>query len=388
MSKSRQASLKETTDESLLIIDELIRVVESGRVKDRARVLQRVADLFVAGSRSYSQLQIELFDDVLQRLAAEIEVKARARLAQQLADVSNAPPRLIRALAFDDEIAVAGPVLTHSGQLSDADLVENANTKSQEHLLAIAQRLRLSEIVTDALIERGNERVVRKVADNRGARISLAGYKKMTMLARNDRKLTLSLGLRSDIPRQYFIKLLETASASVRAKLEAGNPEATAAIRDTIDEVATAMQRDARETSGAARYAKFRFKAQPVTEANVHGPARSQEFDKTAVALAKLGCLPIEMVERALLDEGEGMIIILAKASGCSWSTVRELLVMYAANRRLKPDDLSRAFDRYKNLSQGTARSVVNFHAQHMKLRASKDAEPAPSHAVSDAAQH
>ena len=77
--------------------------------------------------------------------AADIEVKARARLARSLAHIDNAPPKLIRSLAFDDEIAVAEPVLIHSRQLSDADLVENATTKSQEHLLAIAQRLKLSE---------------------------------------------------------------------------------------------------------------------------------------------------------------------------------------------------------------------------------------------------
>ena len=87
--------------------------------------------------------------------------------------MDNSPPKLIRSLAFDDEIAVAGPVLVHSQQLSDADLVENAANKSQKHLLAIAQRLKLSEVVTDVLVERGDRQVVRKVARNNGACFSL-----------------------------------------------------------------------------------------------------------------------------------------------------------------------------------------------------------------------
>ncbi len=115
---------------------------------------------------------------------------------------------------------MAEPVLIHSQQLSDADLVENASTKSQKHLFAIAQRLKLSEKVTDVLVERGDRRVLHKVVSNRGARFSLAGYGKLTHRARRDRTLTLALGRRSDLPRQYFLKLLETASASVRAKLE------------------------------------------------------------------------------------------------------------------------------------------------------------------------
>src|SRR5262249_24994257 len=207
-----------------------------------------------------------------QKLSADIELKARAKLADQLADMENAPPKLIRSLAFDDEIDVAGLVLSRSPQLTDDDLVENATTKSQDHLLAIAQRLRLSEAVTDVLVDRGDERVVHRVVKNKGARFSLAGYGKLTNRARYDRKLTLALGERSDLPRQYFLKLLEAASSTVRAKLEAANPQMVAAIRDTVDDVATTMQREVRKGSRAhavaVREAKRRFNVRPITEAS------------------------------------------------------------------------------------------------------------------------
>ena len=111
--------------ENQSLIDELNSAVATGGEKQRLRILERVTDLFAAGSRGYSFDQIALFDDVLQALAAEIEVKARTRLAHRLAHISGGPPNLIRALAFDDEIAVAEPVLIHSQQLSDADLAEN-----------------------------------------------------------------------------------------------------------------------------------------------------------------------------------------------------------------------------------------------------------------------
>ena len=171
---------------------------------------------------------------MLQQLSADIEVNARAKLALHLVGMESAPPKLIRSLAFDDAIEVAEPVLVHSQQLSDADLIENASTKSQKHLFAIAQRLKLSEDVTDVLVERGDQRVVHRVVKNKGARFSLAGYGNLTTRARYDRRLTLALGERSDLPRQYFLKLLEAASSTVRAKLEAANPQAAAAIRDTM----------------------------------------------------------------------------------------------------------------------------------------------------------
>jgi uncharacterized protein (DUF2336 family) len=356
------------------VLDELISPVASASAKHRLKVIDRITDLFAAGSRSYSYEQISLFDDVLRRLSADIEVKARAKLAQRLAGMGSAPPKLVRSFAFDDEIEVAGPVLVHSEQLSDDDLVENATTKSQDHLLAIAQRLKLSEAVTDVLVDRGDDRVVHKVVRNKGARFSLAGYGKLTSRARYDRRLTLALGERSDLPRQYFLKLLEAASSTVRAKLEAAHPHAVVAIRDTVDDVATKMQREVRKTSqahvAAVREAKRRFNVQPISEASVHGPAHAQDFEKTVVALSRLGVFSVDLVERALLDEGEDMVLLLAKAAGCSWTTARELLLMYAANRSLKPDDITLAFERYKKLSQQTARNIVAFYERRLKLRA------------------
>jgi uncharacterized protein (DUF2336 family) len=356
------------------VLDELISPVATASAKHRLKVIDRITDLFAAGSRSYSYEQISLFDDVLRRLSADIEVKARAKLAQRLAGMGSAPPKLVRSLAFDDEIEVAGPVLVHSEQLSDDDLVENATIKSQDHLLAIAQRLKLSEAVTDVLVDRGDDRVVHKVVRNKGARFSLAGYGKLTSRARYDRRLTLALGERSDLPRQYFLKLLEAASSTVRAKLEAAHPHAVVAIRDTVDDVATKMQREVRKTSqahvAAVREAKRRFNVRPISEASVHGPAHAQDFEKTVVALSRLGVFSVDLVERALLDEGEDMVLLLAKAAGCSWTTARELLLMYAANRSLKPDDITLAFERYRKLSQQTARNIVAFYERRLKLRA------------------
>lgn len=364
------------------LIDELIHVTESGGVMERLRILQRVTDLFVAGSRSYSSEQIALFDEILQELTVEIEVKARALLAERLAVADRAPPRVIRRLAFDNEIAVAGPVLAHSQQLSDADLVENASTKSQNHLFAIAQRLKLSEAVTDVLVERGDRRVVRKLAGNHGARFSAIGYGKLTDRARRDGKLALTLGQRSDLPRQCFLKLLETASASVRTKLEALDPARTAAIREAIGDIATGMQDETRTVSHqyaiAARDGGRRFRVKPATEANVHAPAQTQEFEKTVVALANLGRFPVELVERALLDEGQDMVLILAKAANCSWTTARELLMMYAARRQLTPEDIAQAFERYRKLGQETARKVVKFHEARTSRRKAGEAQRAP----------
>src|SRR5712691_4013191 len=56
-----------TEAESYLLIDELEETLAAGSGRDCEKMMQRVADLFMAGSRRYSDRQIALFDDVLLR---------------------------------------------------------------------------------------------------------------------------------------------------------------------------------------------------------------------------------------------------------------------------------------------------------------------------------
>ena len=162
----------------------------------------------------------------------------------------------------------------------------------------------------------------------------------------------------------------------MRAKLEAANPEAAAAIRDTVDEVASGLQQDVRKTSqrfaNALRDANRSFNAQPFTEATVHAPAHAQEFTRTVIALAKLGRFPVDLVERALIDKGEDMILILAKAAGCSWSTAKELLLMFSTSRSLSKNDIDTAYASFERLNQQTARRIVDFRARRAKQPGAK----------------
>src|ERR1700732_3176159 len=83
-----------------------------GTAESRLRALWHTTDLLIAGR--YSDDEIWTFGEVIGRLADEIEVAARAELAKRLARFSKAPVNIIHKLAFDDEIAVAGPVLQES----------------------------------------------------------------------------------------------------------------------------------------------------------------------------------------------------------------------------------------------------------------------------------
>jgi len=129
-------------------------------VGERGRIVRDVSALFMDHVANYSAAHVELFDRVLMSLIDEVDQQIRIHLAERFAHVDNAPRGVVRHLASDDEIKVAGPLLSSSSCLDDEFLIESARNKSQEHLLAISSRQAIGCRVTDVLVDRGNDQVV------------------------------------------------------------------------------------------------------------------------------------------------------------------------------------------------------------------------------------
>ena len=319
--------------------------------------------------------QIDLFDEVIAKLATAIEAKARAKLSIRLADVPTAPPGVVRMLAFDDDIDVARPVLKESERLNDPDLVANANSKSQQHLAAISERKSLSEAVTDVLVTRGDRDVVHSVVRNAGARFSDAGFRMLVKRSSGDEALAMQVGARRDLPRQHFLRLLEQASATVRSRLAAENPAAGAPRSKACSARSSA--------ASAARPARCRRNMRPpaaeveklkqngrLGEAEVYKFARENRFEETAVALSMLCGVELDAVERALHDRGHEIALILAKLAGFSSTTAKAILLLKTADRGISAQDLDNALRTYEKLQIETARRVLGFYRTRLKTRA------------------
>jgi uncharacterized protein (DUF2336 family) len=336
----------------------------------------RITDLFIAGSRDYSEDQIKIFDDVFSSLVAAVEGEARTKLSHYVATKADAPITLTRTLAFDDDIAVAGPILSRSASIGEADLVTSAQTKGQGHLYAIACRKTISEAITEVLVDRGERRVVHTVAKNPGARLSETGFSKLIARAGQDEVLARHIGMRSDIPRHQFIRLLNAASASVREKLQAANPRAADLIDETVVEVVERINQEVRNRSPSHRKAKTRVNRlsswDELSESALHAAARSQKFEQTVVTLSSLARIPVELAEQALLDKNYDTLLLIAKATGCAWATVKCLLTMTAAGRRLSVMDIAEVQKKYERLKPRTAMRVLQFYEARRMVHKAK----------------
>jgi hypothetical protein len=348
------------------LLDEVQDAELSGSTKRQVRALTRITNLFLAGSARYSKGQIELFEGVFKILVAAIELETRARLSSLLANDAAAPATLVRVFAFDDEAEAAAPVLRHSTVLSESDLVTVARTQGQGHLYAIAQRQTLAETLTEILINRGDAKVVRAVARNAGARISADGFRELVERSCDDSELALDVGRRGDIPRYYFLKLTEIASATVSSKIVAAHPEFSDAVPVAVTDVIDELNQEIRDNSAHHAKAKKKIRRRKywneLGEDDVQVAARAQDFERVVMALSVLARCPIEIVERAALAGNPGPVQVVAKAAGCSWVTVRAILLMRAADRRLSKMDLDHARGHFERLDTTTAKRVLAFY--------------------------
>jgi uncharacterized protein (DUF2336 family) len=349
---------------ALSLIPELEQVLQHGSRHKRAETLRRITALFLAGSSRFGEDHVDLFDDVFGHLIVEIETKARAELANHLAPVPNAPSNVLRTLAGDDDIAVAGPVLKLAQRLREADLVDLAQTKSQAHLHAISTRAELGEALTDVLVRRGDNEVARSVVENRGARISETGFFRLVKRAESDGILAEKVGLRPDIPPQMFRLLLTRAAAVVQERLLASaTPELKAEIRRVLKKVSDEVGARVapRDYRAAQRVVLGLNKEGLLNEGALAGFANAGKFEETVVALSILSKVPIDVVDRLMTSERADPVLILCKASGMSWQTARSIITAHPDHKGVLTEGPDSPFANYERLSASTARRVVRF---------------------------
>jgi uncharacterized protein (DUF2336 family) len=369
------SSKSAATSESLL--DELQTTLAHGTVARRVETLRRVTDLFINGAVDYSDQQIGLFDDVFQCLIVHIETSAKALLANRLAPINTAPPLTIRALAFDDLIEVAAPVLSQSERLDDEALIEAARDKSQAHLMAISTRRVLSGAVTDVLVMRGNDAVIQSTVNNPGAEFSENGFTRLVSRAEGDDNLATCIGMRPTIPRHLYLKLLAKASATVRQRLEAAHPQRAEEVPTAVQE-ATRRARSApsaitRDTAIAHALVKSLYEDGRLDEHQVAAFAEAGKFDEANAAIAALASVPVSIAENMMVETRAEGVMILCKVSAMSWTTVRSIINMRDTLSGLEPSDLAACKATYERLRPSTAQQVLRFH------RMQQTATPAPA---------
>ncbi len=180
------------------MLHSLFKLAAETTSESRRRLLHAVTDLFFYDPEP-TGMSKHHYGEIALRALPHLDAEARQSYADEVAAEPNLPRSVANALAGDAESVVARLVLRLSPVLTDRDLAAIALNQSQEHLAAIAERVRLSEPLTDILVERGDTVVLKTVGGNEGAVFSEDGFERLLERGREEPTIPRTVAIRSDL---------------------------------------------------------------------------------------------------------------------------------------------------------------------------------------------
>ena len=210
------------------------KLIELARTSDgaqRRELLREVTDLFFETSGARNDRETDLFGDVLQLVAAEMQEGVLAELAERFADADDAPVGLMRDLA-NHVFEVAAPVLTRSKALDEQTLIEIVGDGSQQHIKAVAQRETVSEALSDAVVQFGDDHAIDALMRNEGADVSRTSMEAAVDRARRNALLHEAVVTRRDLPLDLLNDMYFVVESSLREQIMQRNASVDSAALD------------------------------------------------------------------------------------------------------------------------------------------------------------
>ncbi len=193
----------------------LMSLARQKSAESRSELTNVIIDLFDNQSSVLNERQRAQMYGILETVINDIEVSVRQAVAGRLALMDDVPRNLVSQLA-NDEINVAFPILSKSGLLRDADLIEVIKFRTEEHMLAITMRKFVSEHVSDAIVETGREPVIISLLKNANARISTNTMEYLVEQSRRVDSFQEPILSRDELAPQLAKKMFLWVSAALR----------------------------------------------------------------------------------------------------------------------------------------------------------------------------
>jgi uncharacterized protein (DUF2336 family) len=259
-----------------------------------------------------------LAEAVLELLVRDVEKKVRQALAEAAAASANLPHGVASRLARDD-IEVARAVLMHSPVLSDDDLAEIVRTHAMQYALAVAGRERLSEWLSEVLVETNEAEVVAVLTGNPGAQLSLATLRRIVEDYRDDRTIQDRLVRRPALPYELVDQLVAEIGDRLEWELiqlrRIGKAEARQLMAAARDRATLAIVAREHGEKSIERELRHQFTTGDLGPEDIVKFLRDGEIARVEAGLALLADLDVPRVRELLYGmDKRGLAALCARA--------------------------------------------------------------------------
>ncbi len=297
----------------------LVALARRHNADGRRVILENVADLFLSPEGRLNERESALMTDILHKLVHDVEMTVRRSLSERLADVDDAPHELVVALA-NDEIAVAAPVLLKSGVLRDTDLIQIVKDRTQEHMLQVARRDSLTEGVTDALVDKGEDDVIETLLVNKDASISRQALSYIVERSKRVDRFQKPLVARADLPPDLAHKMFWWVSAALRDHILHNYSLDSVTIDELLQDTAQTMIEEVEPLRPGYTVAEELVRSLAnrgeLTTEFIMRSLKNGEIRLFMAALSERGRLDFDTTQRIVLDPGGEPLAVLCRAVG------------------------------------------------------------------------
>ncbi|PWE17020.1 hypothetical protein DDZ18_09960 [Marinicauda salina] len=332
-------------------LDALTALAKEKSSDRRRELLREVTDLFFdteaeAGSSVQSQ-----FGEILSVLASQAAQDARVELSRRFADAEAAPRDLILQLARD-AIEVAAPVLQGSSALSEEDLVAIVEEASQQHMRAISQREDVSEKVSEAIVEHGDDETVATLVSNDNASLSRRVYEEVTRRAQESETLQAPLVGRQDTPPDLLNDLLVVVKSTLREtilqRFDGLEPKALEDALAASDARLRARLAEDKDIAEAEKFVATKSMRKELNGSLLASLLRERKHVHFCVAFAELAGVDFSAAKRALDHESLDPLALICKAANFERPLFVTLAMLREGDRRdafAAAEDYGRHYD-------------------------------------------
>jgi len=332
----------------------------------RARIVDSMGAFVTDASHAPSDQERALAVDILRQLLLDAETAVRRKLAERLAREALAPIELIAHLANDD-VEVARPILLENVALRDEDLIEVVQHRTMQHRLAIAMRRQVSEAVSAALVEIGEEDVARKLLENPGARIGLPSFGTLVERSRTTESLREPLVNRHDLDPKLAGRMYAWVSVALRRHIVRNFDVDPAllddAIRDSLD------QSNADHATARAKGSAPERVAAAIVETRGDDPSvllsllRAGEIGLFEATFSRLTGLKPILARRTIYEPGGKALAIACQASDIAKPIFAAIFLLARqarpGDKTVDPKELPTALSFFDSLDPQTARATL-----------------------------
>ena len=343
----------------------LLNLAREKSTMGRARLTETIMDLFEHKGDALTDRERALMFGILRSVVREIEMSVRRGVAQQLAGLDDVPEDLLRILA-NDEIEVAYPVLTESGLLKDSDLIEIIRHRTLEHQLAVAIRQNISEAVSQALIETGDERVVVTLLKNENARISQSTMEYLVEQSKRVDTFQEPILHREELRPELAQKMLLWVSAALREFILSNFKLDQAVVDDLLEQVATHEIGEPVETESSLKaneLAANLHREGLITPTTLINALSQGEVSLFLALFSRLTGIREYLAKRILFEPGGEGLAICCKAVGLTKEEFAQIFKFSQLVRARRSDRIDEALADvmwiYEDMSREAAAGVI-----------------------------